>query len=71
MEELWRNRYQTCDTEPDASAADYGSQQDFFTRTVTSCRIDIKMTPLKGKDGGYVLINLVNNPSPPPCIYLN
>ena len=46
---------------PDSNAAYFASRSYFFTPTVTDCPSDIRMTPLKGKDGGLLLIYVVNN----------
>ena len=46
--------------ELDSNAADRATQSDFFTPAVTAGRPDIKMTPLKVEDEGWLLIDVVN-----------
>ena len=50
---------QICDNELDSNAADW-LQSDLFTPTSNACRPDVNMTPPKGKDGGWLLISIVN-----------
>ena len=47
-------------TELDSNTEDCASQSDFYTPTVTACRPDIKITPLKVEDDGWLLIDVVN-----------
>ena len=59
-----------CAPEPDSNApdhikkysntADHASQLDFYTPTVTACRPDINITPLKVEYGYWLLIYVVN-----------